>query len=124
MKFENGKMTFLSNKTIFGPTFSTILENLLEPFFRNAQKLRFWPKMAIFSHNRPNLGKMRIFSQKRALLSFYRYCHSTSCQVSEKSLERFPRSIRDPRTDARRDGQYIKKLMILTIFNHSILFYL
>ena len=59
-----GKMAILSYKTIFGPTFSAILENLLEPFFAMSQKLRFWPKMAIFSHDRPNLGKMRIFLKK------------------------------------------------------------
>ena len=66
-----------------------------------SQKLRFWPKMAIFSHFRTNLGKLRIFLKKRALLSFYPYCPSTSCEVLEKSLERFPRSIRDERTDGR-----------------------
>ena len=32
-----------------------------------SQKLRFWPKMAIFSHVRPNLGKMRIFLKKKGL---------------------------------------------------------
>ena len=69
-----------------------------------SQKLRFWPKMAIFSHVRPNLGKMRIFLKKRALLFFYPYCPPTSCQVSEKSLERFPRSIA-LRTDVRTDGR-------------------
>ena len=41
-------MTILSYKTIFGPTFSAILENLLETFFAMSQKLRFWQKMAIF----------------------------------------------------------------------------
>ena len=70
----SGKMTILSYITIFGPTFSAILENLLELFFAMSQKLRFWAKMAIFSHVRPNLGKMRIFHKKRALLSFYPYC--------------------------------------------------
>ena len=88
----SGKMT-KSYKTIFGPTFSAIFENLLEPFFAMSQKLRFWPNMAIFSHVKPNLGKIRIFLKKRALLSFYPYCPLTSCQVSEKSLEWFPRSI-------------------------------
>ena len=43
--FLGGKMTILSYKTIFGPTFSAILENLLEPFFRNV------PKTAILAKN-------------------------------------------------------------------------
>ena len=34
----SGKMTILSYKTIFGPTFSAILENLLELFFTNSKK--------------------------------------------------------------------------------------
>ena len=38
-------MTFLSYKTIFRPTFSVILENLLESFFRNV------PKTAILAKN-------------------------------------------------------------------------
>ena len=38
-------MTILSYKTIFGPTFSAILENLLTRFFRNV------PKTAILAKN-------------------------------------------------------------------------
>ena len=41
-------MTILSCKTIFGPTFSAILENCWSRFFAKSQKLRFWPKMTIF----------------------------------------------------------------------------
>ena len=54
-------MTILSYKTIFGPTFNAILEICWSRFFAMSQKLRFWPKIAIFSHVRPNLGKIRIF---------------------------------------------------------------
>ena len=79
-----------------------------------SQKLRFWPKMAIFSHVRPNLGKMRIFLKKRALLFFYPYCPPTSCQVSGKSLERFLRSIRDGRTHGRTEkGEIIEPVASL-----------
>ena len=87
----SGKMTILSYKTTFGPTFSAILENLLEPFFAKSQKLRFWPKMSIFWHVWPNSGKMRIFLKKRALLSFYPYCSLNFMPSFGKSLERFPR---------------------------------
>ena len=46
----SGKMTILSYKTIFGPTFSAILENLFELFFRNVQKT------AILAKNGPFLA--------------------------------------------------------------------
>ena len=84
-------MTILSCKTIFGLTFSAILENLLESFFRKVPKTVI---LAIFWHVWPKSAKMRIFIKNRAVLFFYPYCPPTSCQVSEKSLERFPRSIR------------------------------
>ena len=59
----SGKMTILSYKTNFGPTLSAILENLLEPFFRNV------PKTAILAKNGHFLarwakGKIRIFLKK------------------------------------------------------------
>ena len=41
----SGKMTIFSYKTTFEPTFSAILENLLEPFFRKV------PKTAILGQN-------------------------------------------------------------------------
>ena len=41
-------MTILSYKTIFGPTSGAILENLLEPFFRNVPETAILVKMAIF----------------------------------------------------------------------------
>ena len=50
--------------------------------------------MAIFWHIWPKSAKMRNFIKNRAVLFFYPYCPPTLCQVSEKSLERFPRSIR------------------------------
>ena len=84
-------MTILSYKTIFGLTFSAISENLLESFFRKVPKTVI---LAIFWHVWPKSAKMRIFIKNRAVLFFYPYCPPTSCQVSEKSLERFPRSIR------------------------------
>ena len=63
-------------------------------FFANSKKLWFWAKMAIFRHIWPKSAKMRNFIKNRAVLFFYPYCPPTSCQVSEKSLERFLRSIR------------------------------
>ena len=60
----SGKMTILSYKTIFGPTFSAILENLLKPFFRNVPKTAIFAKTGHFWHVRLNLGKMRIFLKK------------------------------------------------------------
>ena len=50
--------------------------------------------MAIFRYIWPKSAKMRNFIKNRAVLFFYPYCPPTSCHVSEKSLERFPRSIR------------------------------
>ena len=44
-RISSGKMTILSYKNIFVPTFSAILENLLEPIFRNV------PKTAILAEN-------------------------------------------------------------------------
>ena len=67
-------------------------------FYANSKKLWFWAKMAIFQHIWPKSAKMRNFIKNRAVLFFYPYCPPTSCQVSEKSLERFPRSIRYART--------------------------
>ena len=84
-------MTILSYKTIFGLTFSAISENLLESFFRKVPKTVI---LAIFWHVWPKSAKMRIFIKNQAVLFFYPFCPPTSCQVSEKSLERFPRSIR------------------------------
>ena len=52
----SGKMTILSYKTIFGPAFSVISENLVEP------------KKNIFWHIWTNLGRVRIFLKNRAKL--------------------------------------------------------
>ena len=84
-------MTFLSCKTIFGLTLSAILENLLESFFRKVPKAVI---LAIIWHFCPKSDKIRIFIKNRDVLFFYPYCPPTSCRVSEKSLEWFPRSIR------------------------------
>ena len=50
-------MTILSYKTIFGPTFSAIIENLLVPFFRNV------PKTAILAKNGHFLAHLAKFGQ-------------------------------------------------------------
>ena len=51
--------------------------------------------LAIFWHVWPKSAKMRIFIKNHAMLFFTLIVpQPTSCRVSEKSLERFPRSIR------------------------------
>ena len=60
-------MTILSYKTTFEPTFSAILENLLELFFRKVPKTVI---LAIFWHVWPKSAKMRIFIQNGAVLFF------------------------------------------------------
>ena len=55
------------------------------------------PKNCDFGHFLARLAKIgqnENFYQKSGRAIFYPYCPPTSCQVSEKSLERFPRSIR------------------------------
>ena len=60
-KYFLGQMTILAYKTIFGPTFSAILENLLETFFRNV------PKTAILA----KFGQNENFSQKKGLCYYF-----------------------------------------------------
>ena len=95
-------MTILSYKTIFGPTFSAILENLLEQFFRNVPKLRFWPKMAIFWHIRPNLGKMRIFLKKGSSI-FTLIVSRLHAKFQKNPWSGFRDQLRYERTDVRTD---------------------
>ena len=71
-------MTILSYKTIFVPTFSAILENLLEPFFRNVPKTAILAKNGHFLARLAKFGQNENFSQKK-MLSFYLYCPQTSC---------------------------------------------
>ena len=56
-------MTIRSCKTMFGLTFSAILENLLESFFRKVPKTVI---LAIFWHIWPKSDKMRIFIKNRS----------------------------------------------------------
>ena len=84
-------MTILSFKTIFGLTFSAIIENLLESFFRKV------PTKTDLDHFFAHLAKIsqnENFYQKSGRAIFYPYCPPISFHVSEKSLERFPRSVR------------------------------
>ena len=57
-------MTILSYKTIFGPTFSAILENLLEPFFRKVPKTAILAKNGHFLARLAKIGQNENFSQK------------------------------------------------------------
>ena len=60
------KITILSYKTIFGPSFSLISEIWWSSFFLNSKKLWIWAKMAIFWHVWPKSAKMRIFNKNQA----------------------------------------------------------
>ena len=61
------EMTILSCKTIFGLTFSAILENLLELFFRKVPKTVI---LAIFWHVWPKSAKMKNFIKNRPCYFF------------------------------------------------------
>ena len=63
-------MTILSYKTIFGPTFSAILENLLEPFFRNVPKTAILAKNGHFFARWAKFGQNENFSQKKGSAIF------------------------------------------------------
>ena len=71
--------------------------------------------MAIFWHFWPKSAKIRNFIKNQAVLFFYPYCPPTSCQVSEKLLERFPRSIRYARTNERTDAKVISQNQSLSL---------
>ena len=103
-------MTILSCKTIFGLTFSAILENLLESFFRKVPKTLTLDKMAIFWHARPNLGKMRIFLKNRAVLFFSLIVPQIHAKFRKNPWSRFRDQLRDIHTyGARTDkGQIIE----------------
>ena len=47
-RISSGKMTILSYKTIFRPTLSAILQNLLEPFFAHVSKTAILAKYGHF----------------------------------------------------------------------------
>ena len=59
-------MTILSCKTIFGLTFSAILENLLELLFSKVPKTVI---LAIFRHIWPKSTKMRVLKIGRAIFT-------------------------------------------------------
>ena len=60
----SGKMTIQSYQIIFGPTFSAILENLLELFFRNVPKTAILAKNGHFFARQAKFGQNENFSQK------------------------------------------------------------
>ena len=107
----SGKMTILSYKTNFGPTFSAILEKLLICFFAMSQKLWFWPKMAIFWHVRPNLGKWEFFSKKGLCY----FLPLLSPQLHVKFRKNPWSGFRDQLCDGRTDKGYIIELVALLV---------
>ena len=82
-------MTILSCKSIFGPSFSAILEN----FFAMSQKLQFLPKMTIFW---PNLAPKQIFSGKMTILFYKTIFGPTLSAILENLLKLSLRN--DPKT--------------------------
>ena len=73
----------------------------LEPFFHKVQKTA---KKAKKGPKRGKKGDFSYFTKKRATLRSSPYRCLTSCQVSEKSLERFLRkAVTDARTHGRTD---------------------
>ena len=78
-------MTILSYKTTYGPSFSAILENLLEPSFSLV------PKTAILAKNGHFLARLAKFWQNE---NFYQNQGSAIfLLLLSANLERFPRSI-------------------------------
>ena len=63
-------MTILSYKTIFGPTFSAILENLFEQFFRNVPKTAILTKNGHFFARWAKFWQNENFSQKKGSANF------------------------------------------------------
>ena len=101
----NPENEFYRAKWLFYPV-KLFLELLLAQFKKICWSCFFHkvPKtviLAIFRHVWPKSAKMRILIKNLDVLFFYPYCPPTSCRVSEKSLEWFPRSIRYGRTHAR-----------------------
>ena len=92
--FFQAKSLSYNNKILLGLLLVQLQRIWWNRFYANSNKLWFWAKMAIFQHIWPKSVEMRNFIKNRAVLFFYPYCPPTSCQVSEKSVERFPRSIR------------------------------
>ena len=66
----------------------------MERIFRKFQKTAILGQNGHFSAHLAKIDQNEKFYQKSGRAIFYPYCPPTSCQISEKSLERFPRSIR------------------------------
>ena len=90
-EFSRAKWLFCHVKIFWGLLLVQFKKICWSCFFAKSLKLWFWP---FFWHIWPKSAKMRIFIKNRVVLFFYPYCPPTSCQVLEKSVERFPRSIR------------------------------
>ena len=76
-------MTILSYKTIIGPTFSVILQNLMDALFRKVPKTLILGQNGHFSARLAKFGQHDNFFPKRSLLYFYPYCsQTTACLVS------------------------------------------
>ena len=75
-------------------------------FFAMSQKLRFWPKMAIFWHVRQNLGKMRIFLKKGLCYLFTFIVPQLHAKFRGNPQSGFrDEFVTNGRTDGRTDGR-------------------
>ena len=64
------QVKFWRKKTIFGPSLSAILENLMEPFFRNVPKTAVLAKKGHFLVHQAIFGQNENFSQKNGSAIF------------------------------------------------------
>ena len=104
IEFSWAKWLFYPIKLFLGLLLVKFYKICWSCFFAMSQKLWFWPKMAIFGTLGQIWANWEFFS-KKWLCYFYPYfLPPTSCQVTGKSLELFPRSIA-LRTDGRTNGQ-------------------
>ena len=98
-------MTILSYKTIFGPTFSAILENLLEPFFRKVPKTAILAKNGHFFARQAKFGQNENFSKKSGRAIFLQLLTPNFMPSFGKILGAVSEinCVTDARTDARTD---------------------
>ena len=98
-------MTYLSYKTIFGPTFSAILINLLDQFFRKVPKTAILAKNGDFLARYAKIGQNANFSQKKGSAICLPFLSSNFMPSFEKIFEAVSEinSVTDARMDERDD---------------------
>ena len=91
-------MTILSYKTVFGPTFSAILENLLQSIFRS-ENSRFLGQNGHFMARLAKFGKLKIFLRKELCYLFSLIVPHLHAKFRENPWRRFQDRLCDIRTD-------------------------